>query len=282
MIRLGGPILDPPSDPEELARAHVASGYRAAYCPKISLSDTNRIREIRRAFKKYDVLIAEAGAWCNLISVNNSERKKNFKLVSERLALADEVGARCCVDFIGTLDPDSSYGPHPDNLSTATFELTVDTVRQVLDEVKPRQAKFALEMMQWTFPDSVDSYVELIQAVDRPSLGAHMDPVNLIVSPRLYFDNAALIRECFLKLGRWMVSCHAKDITLRNKLSLHLDEVRLGTGNLDYRTYLTELNRLPHELPLMLEHLSSAEEYTLARDHLVRLGKELGIDLASG
>ncbi len=277
MIRIGGPIFDPPSVPVELERAPLACGYRAAHCPEVSLSDKNRIKEIRRAFKKHDVLIAEVGAWCNLISVNNSERKKNFKFVCQRLALADEVGARCCVDFIGTLDPDSSYGPHPDNLSRDTFDLTVDTIRQVLDEVKPRQAKFALEMMQWTFPDSVDSYVELIDAVERPCFGAHLDPVNLIITPRQYFNTSALIRECFQKLGKWIVSCHAKDITLRNKLSLHLDEVRLGTGNLDYKTYLTELSRLPHELPLMLEHLSSAEEYTLARDHLLSLGKELGI-----
>ena len=61
-------------------------------------------------------------------------------------------------------------------------------------------------------------------------------------------------------------------------MSLHFDEVRLGTGNLDYRTYLTELNRLPGEIPIMLEHLPSAEEYTLARDHLFSLGKELGIE----
>ena len=277
MIRLGGPMFDPSNDPEELARAHVACGYRAAYSPKVSLSDKNRIREIHRAFKKYDVLIAEVGAWCNLISVNSSERKKNFTYVSERLALADEIGAKCCVDFIGTLDPDSSYGPHPDNLSTDTFELVVDTIRRILDKVKPGHAKFALEMMQWTFPDSVDNYVELIHAVDRSSFGVHMDPVNLIVSPRQYFDNGALIRECFQKLGKWIVSCHAKDIVLRKKLSLHLDEVIPGTGNLDYETYLTELNRLPNEVPIMLEHLSSVEQYTLARDYLFCLGKGLGI-----
>lgn len=276
-LRLGGPIFDTPNDPEELARAHLTCGYRAAYCPEVSLSNKNRIREIRRAFKKYDVLIAEVGAWCNLISVKNSEREKNFKYVCERLALAEEIGAHCCVDSIGTLDPDSRFGPYPDNLSRATFELTVDTVRQVLDEVKPSRTKFALEMMQWVFPDSADSYLELIHAVDRPSFGVHMDPVNLIVSPRLYFDNGVLIRECFQKLGKWIVSCHAKDIVLRNKLALHLDEVRPGVGNLNYKTYLTELNRLPGEVPIMLEHLSSAEEYIMARDYLFCLGKELGI-----
>ena len=46
MIRLGGHILAPPSDPEELARVHVACGYRAAFCPEVSLIDTERIREI--------------------------------------------------------------------------------------------------------------------------------------------------------------------------------------------------------------------------------------------
>ncbi len=279
MIRLGGPIFDPPNDPEKWARAHLACGYRAAYCPEVSLSDRKRISEFRHAFEKYDVVIAEAGAWCNLISTNDPERKRNFKYVCERLALADEIGANCCVDFIGTLDPDSPFGPHPDNLSAGTFELAVDTVRQVLDEVKPHQAKFALEMMQWTFPDSMDNYLELIHAVNRSSFGAHMDPVNLIVSPRQYFDNGALIRECFQKLGKWIVSCHAKDIVLRNKLSLHLDEVRPGMGNLDYKTYLTELNRLPGEVPIMLEHLSSAEEYAMAGDHLFCLSKELGIEL---
>ena len=53
MIRLGGPMFDAPSDPEELARAHVAFGYRAAFCPQVSLSDKERIRDIRRTLEEY-------------------------------------------------------------------------------------------------------------------------------------------------------------------------------------------------------------------------------------
>ena len=33
-----------PKDPEALALAHKKMGYRAAYCPKIPLTDTARIR----------------------------------------------------------------------------------------------------------------------------------------------------------------------------------------------------------------------------------------------
>jgi sugar phosphate isomerase/epimerase len=130
-------------------------------------------------------------------------------------------------------------------------------------------------MMQATVPDSADSYLELIRAVDRPEFAAHLDPVNLVMTPRTYFDTGALIRECFQKLGPWIVSCHAKDIALHETAALHLDEVQIGEGNLDYRTYLTELARLP-EVPLLLEHLKP-EEYALARDRVFGFGDAAGV-----
>ena len=34
-----------------------------------------------------------------------------------------------------------------------------------------------------------------LRAVDRPMFGAHFDPVNLIMTPRVYWSNGALIRE---------------------------------------------------------------------------------------
>jgi len=234
-------------------------------------------KSIERAFKKADVVISEVGAWCNLTAVDETKRAKNFKYVCERLALADEIGALCCVDFIGTLDPDSDYGPHPDNLTSVGFDLAVETVRKVINEVRPKRAKFCLEMMQWTLPDCPDSYLELIKAVDDPSFGVHVDPANIIVSPRKYFNNGDLLKECFEKLGKWIVSCHAKDVILRGQLALHIDETRPGTGNMDYRTYLGELDKLPGDVPIMLEHLSSPEEYILARDHLFSVADELGI-----
>jgi len=164
-------------------------------------------------------------------------------------------------------------------MGPAAFDAAVETVRYLLDTVKPRRAKFALEMMQYSLPDSVDSYVELIRAVDRPMFGAHFDPVNLIMTPRVYFDNGALIRECFAKLGRWVVSCHAKDIVLHHKAALHLDEVQIGEGMLDYRTYLRELDRMPREVPLLLEHLEGPA-YAVARDRIFAVGDEIGVKFA--
>ena len=109
--------------------------------------------------------------------------------------------------------------------------------RFLIDAVKPKRAKFALEMLQYGLPDSIDMTVKLIHAVDRPAFAAHLDPVNLILTPRQYWDTGALLREAFAKLGPWIVSCHAKDILLHHQAALHFDEVMIGEGQLDYRTY---------------------------------------------
>lgn len=277
MIRLGAPIFNPPADPRELARAHRQAGYRAAYCPALSLDDRAAIAAVRDAFGAADVVIAEVGGWRNMIPPDPAKRKTNQDFVRSRLALADEVGARCCVDFLGTLDPASEYGPHPANLAPATFDLAVETVRSIIDAVQPTRAKFCLEMMQWVLPDSVDNYLALVRAIDRPAFAVHLDPVNIVLTPRMFYDTTALLKDCFARLGPWIVSCHAKDIVLRGELAMHLDEVPPGLGNTDYRTYLRELSRLPGPPPLMLEHLASAGEYAAAAGRLRVIAREVGV-----
>ncbi|HEX4297918.1 MAG TPA: sugar phosphate isomerase/epimerase, partial [Devosia sp.] len=265
-------------DPVEIARAHTRFGYRSAYCPETDLADKDRIKAIVKAFADEDIMIAEVAIWRNVSAPEPDVRKTNLDFAIDRLALADEVGAKCAVTFIGTLAPNSLYGPHPDNLNQIGFDVFVETARKVVDAVKPKRAKFAFEMMQWTLPDSPEVLLELIHAIDRPAFAAHLDPTNLVVSPRLYYNTGDIIRRCFSVLGPHIVSAHAKDLVIGDQLSLHLSEVSPGTGGLDYVTYLTELDKLGGRVPLLLEHLET-EQYPAARDKVKSIGASLGIDI---
>ena len=276
-IRLGGPVFGAPQDPEELALAHRKLGYRAAYCPGVGLGDKDRIRDIAAAFAKHDVLIAEVGRWCNLLEADDAKRAANLKTVTEGLALAEAVGARCCVDIAGSYSPTAWHGPHPDNLSPRFFDAIVENARKIIDAVKPKRAKFSYEMMGWALPDSADSYVKLVTAVDRAGFGVHLDPCNAINCPKLFYNTTALLNECFDKLGPWIASCHAKDLTWDIEMSIHFREVCIGTGTLDYTTYLKRLAALPGDVPLMIEHMKDAAEYTKCREHLFDLGRKIGV-----
>jgi len=279
-LRLGGPIFLKSDDPAELAREHRRLGYSAAYCPAARIEDADRIRAIRSAFAAENVAIAEVGAWKNMLDPDAATRAENLKYVTDRLALAEAVEARCCVDIAGSYNPTVWYGAHPKNLSREFFEATVENCRKIIDAVKPRRTTFSIEMMGWLLPDGPDSYLKLIRAVDRPAFAVHMDVCNGINSPERFYNNAAFITECFSKLGKWIVSCHAKDLAWIPEYNVHFKEVIPGKGEVDYATYLRELSRLPVDAPLMLEHLQNADEYTEGREYIRSVGNRVGIRFA--
>ncbi len=280
MMRLGGPIFSEKMDPEHWVNAVKAAGYRAAYCPAAGngAASQEEIRAYAAAAARADIVIAEVGAWSNPLSPDDETRRKAVELCQRQLALADEIGARCCVNIAGSRGAQWD-GPHKDNLTAETFEQIVATVREIIDAVRPKRTYYTLEPMPWAYPDSPDSYLELIRAIDRERFAVHLDPVNMINSPQRYFNNGVFLRECFAKLGRYIQSIHAKDILLSEKLTTHLDEMRPGLGNLDYHTFLREAAQLPADTPLMLEHLPEAQDYQLAAGYVRSVADELGLPL---
>jgi len=274
-IRLGGPVWGDFKNPADWVHSVKEKGYSAAYCPVDVGTDENTVHAFEKAAKDGGIIISEVGAWSNPISPDDSERKEALKKCKDSLALADLIGAGCCVNISGSRSKIWD-GPHPDNFSRDTFDLIVLTTREIIDEVKPVRTFFTLETMPWIYPDSPDTYLDLIKAIDRKQFGVHLDPVNMISSPRRYFNNGAFITECFQKLGAYIKNCHAKDILLQTKLTVHLDEVLLGTGGLDYRVFLSELSKLEN-VPLMLEHLQTQEEYLIAAKNVRQIGESIGI-----
>jgi len=279
-VRLGGPIFKKSDDPRELAREHRRLGYSAAYCPESKVEDATRNQEIVKAFAAENVVIAEVGAWKNMMDPDADKRRENRQYVTQRMALAEAVGARCCVDIAGSYNATSWYGPHAKNLSKEFFDATVENCRSVIDAVKPKRTKFTIEMMGWIVPDGPDSYLKLIKAVDRPAFGVHMDVCNGINSPTRFYGNTEFIGECFRTLGKWIASCHAKDLEWKVELNVHFVEVIPGRGGVDYAAYLRELTKLPVDAPLMLEHLKTAEEYDEGRKYIQKVASENGVTFA--
>jgi sugar phosphate isomerase/epimerase len=277
-ICLGGPVFEKYNSPEEWVASLKKLGYSAAYCPVSTGAETELIKAYQSAAAKNDIVIAEVGAWSNPISPDQETAKKAIQKCIDSLALADEIGANCCVNVSGSRNPKQWAGPHKDNLTDSTFDLIVETTRKIIDAVKPKHTYFTLECMPWAYPDSVDSYLKLIKAIDRKQFGVHLDPMNLISSPQIYYRNGEMIRDCFRKFGPQIRSCHAKDITLREDNYMpQLDEIVAGKGNLDYSVFLTELSRLK-DVPLMMEHLNTAEEYAQAAAYIRSVGKMVNVE----
>jgi len=267
-MRLGGPVSFPEGgDPAEWAARHRTLDYGAAIFPVNHTAAPGLVRDLVDAARAAGIVIGEVGAWSNPISRDDGQRMAAITYCQAQLALADEVGARCCVNIAGSRSPEWA-GPHPDNLTDDTFALIVETTRAIIDAVKPTRTYFTLEAMPWIYPDSPESYLRLVEAIDRDRFAVHLDPVNIVNSPERHFRNGELVRECFRLLGPWIRSCHAKDTRIGSGLTVHLVEVQPGLGTLDYATFLRELDRLDPDTTLLMEHLHTAEEYAAAATYI--------------
>lgn len=279
-VRLGAPISLKSEDPRELAREHRRLGYSAAYCPKAKAADTAAVREIEKAFAAENVAIAEVGTWVNMLDADADKRRANMRFVIDRMALAEAVGARCCVNTAGSYNPKVWYGPDVRNFSREFFDATVENCRRVIDEVKPKRSKFTLEIMGWALPEGPDSYLRLIKAIDRTGFAVHLDVCNGINSPERFYNNAKFTAECFEKLGPWIVSCHAKDLHWEIEMNVHFVEVVPGRGQVDYGEYLRQLAKLRVDAPLMLEHLKTAQEYDEGVKYIRGIARQAGVSFA--
>ena len=278
-VRLGGPLFGDINGPEAWVAALQNVGYRAAYFPLQPGASASDISAYAQAAKKADICIAEVGAWSNPISPDPVMAQAAVKKCVESLALADAIGANCCVNISGSKNPAQWAGPHEDNPTPETFDQIVEVTRRIINEVKPTRTFFTLELMPWSYPDSVDSYLRLLKAVNHKKFGVHLDPMNILASPQTFYGNGAVIRDCFKRLGPYIRSCHGKDIVLREDVyTPQLVECRPGLGRMDYRAFLTELSRL-RDIPLMMEHLKTAEEYQLAATYIRSVGTKDGIQL---
>lgn len=272
-MRLGAPLDKDYQDPEQWAQALEALEYRAAYCPVKAGADPLVIRAFADSALKHDIVIAEVGAWSNPLAPDDAERKAALETCLQSLYLADEIGARCCVNISGSRGSVWD-GPDPENFSQDTFHLVVETVRTILDQVRPRRSFFTLETMPWMIPDSLDSYEALIRAIDRPGFAVHLDPVNLMSSPRNLLCSGEIIKDAFRRFGSAIRSCHCKDARLCPGFPSHIQECAPGTGILDYPALLACVKDCSPDLPLMLEHLDSQAAYREAADFIRKKERE--------
>lgn len=277
-MRLGAPLFSQWDSPDEWAKTVVNAGYRAAYAPVDEKADAHVVAAYRDVARRHDIVIAEVGAWSNPVAVDTATRSQAIAFCQARLALADALGARCCVNIAGSRGSEWD-GPDAANYTEDTFALIVDTVREIIDAVKPTQTYYTLETMPWMYPDSPESYIRLIKAIDRPQFAAHLDPINMINSVERFYQHRLFISHCIDLLGPYIRACHIKDMVIERPFVVSLRETAPGRGSLDYPYLLRQLQRLENDTPVLLEHLSEASEYDAAAAYVRAKAAGVGIEL---
>ena len=249
------------NSPKEWAAKHKALGLETVVFPVNCDEEEKTIMAYKNAADEIGLTIAEVGIWRNTLAADPNERKRWIDYAIRQLRMADAIGAACCVNVVGT-----PYGPRWDggyrnNFSSELWKMAVGMIRQIIDSARPIRTKFCIESMPWMIPSSPDEYLHLIEDVDRAEFGTHLDVVNMITTPKRYFYNDEFLKECFQKLHGTIVSCHLKDILLKQDYTFQLQECACGKGTLNIELYTQLATKENPHMPMIIEHLTTDEEY---------------------
>ena len=260
-------------NPDEWIRLISKFKVRAAVAP-MTKDDPEEIRkEYVEIARKNDIVIGEVGIWRNVMDRNDAVREANMEYAKEQLALAEEIGACCCINISGSAG-ESWDGYDPENYSSDFYTCIVDTVRSIIDAVKPKRTYFTLEPMYWMHPDSPEDYLQMIRDIDRERFAVHMDYANMINGFEKYHHSEEFLKRCFHLLGPYIKSVHAKDLILTSDPPVHIRETVPGTGRINYKLLFCLIRQLDKDLPVFAEHLPDLETYEKAVAYMRKIAEE--------
>ena len=197
------------------------------------------------------------GATCWTPTRTGVRRRSATRSVSWELA--DRIGARCCVNILGARGPRWD-GAYKQNFTRETWQLGVQTIRQVIDAVNPKNTYFTIESIApgCTRPDRT-STCACSRTSDRDRFAVHLDVFNWMTTPQRYFFNEEFVDKCFEKLGPFIKSCHLKDVRLEGEYTLRLRETCPGDGGIDLLHLIRTAECCDPDIPFIIEHLDSDE-----------------------
>ena len=250
---------------------HVDLGCKSVVFPLNCEDSETKIDEFAKAAKDNDVVIAEVGVWRNTLAADREERNKMMDYAIGQLLLADKIGARCCVNVVGTPHGSRWDGGYAANFDKATRTEIIKMIQTIIDEAKPKNTQYSIEPMPWMVPTSPDDYLQLLEEVERDGFGVHLDLINMVTSPERYFNLNEFMDESFDKLGDKICSCHLKDILLLEDFTFQLRECACGEGIMDIKRYLDKATSYDKDMPMIIEHLDNDEKYRASFKYVMEL-----------
>ncbi len=219
-------------------------------------------------------LFQATGYWQNMITPDETARRETVRTVQAALRLAGWLGARGIDTGPGSMNPDGPWFPHPANWTAGARRQLVKTLQECAPAAEEAGVYLSLESHQLVTLQTPEITLEILDEVDSSWVSCDYDSANWITLETV-FDTASALNHHFDLLGKYIVSCHAKDIWLENRLALHLQDGCPGKGVMDFKTLFRRIEALSPHYPVIAEGNKTEElpfVSKLFRDTAAELG----------
>lgn len=253
-----------------LARRVASLGFRGISLPFDPRWSTAQLIEMRAALDSHGVETVELACHCNFLTPLEETNRTNFALLARAMEAGEILNCDHVVTHAGSRhpDPNQPLAPHPDNWADATWDLLVNRVWALLDEVEDLGVRLCFEPHPATTLNTLDSLAGLMADVATVRVRVALDPA-AIFTPEAAAEPKRALAEIFSTLADTIAITRATDVRLVQAGDEPLAEpAALGEGVLDYPTYLRLVNTLELDTPVIVPTQASDAAYRRAYDFL--------------
>jgi len=215
------------------------------------------------------------GYWQPLIHPDEGVRQQASRTLQAALKVAGWLGARGIDTGPGSLSPRGPWAPDPYNWTPRAREQLVRTLKECAPAAEDYGVYLSLEGHLLVVLNSPEIVRDVLDEVGSQFVRSDFDPVNWIDLSSIYSTGPAIDHMVDV-LGQRIVSAHAKDVVIEDRLVIHIDQRPSGQGLLDYRTFLHRMEDLNPEYPVIVEG-ASVEDLSEVKAFLDGVAAELGI-----
>lgn len=209
-------------------------------------------------------LFQVTGYWQNLVTSDETARKESVRTVQAALQLASWLGARGIDSGPGSMNPDGPWFPHRDNWTETSRKQLVKSLKECAPVAEDTDVYLSMEGHQLVTLESAEVTAAILDEVGSPRVTSDYDSANWITREDV-FDTATAVKHHFDVLKKHIISCHAKDIWIENRLALHLQDGCPGKGLMDFHTLFRQMESLSPDYPVIVEGATSEEMPEVAR-----------------
>ena len=144
----------------------------------------------------------------------------------------------------------------------------VEIIREMASVAADSSAQILLYPHSYMWLERIEDANRVADKVDRPNVGVNFDPANMILYDK--GDPVAALRT----LGPWVKQCHMKDAVRTKTPGTWGEEVRLGTGQVDWKGFFRALDAAGFKGPLNIEREAGSQrvaDIRAAREYLEKL-----------
>ena len=215
------------------------------------------------------------GYWQNLVTTDETARAEAVRTVRAALQLANWLGARGIDTGPGSMSPDGPWFPHKDNWTETSRKQLTKSLKECAKVAEDTDVYLSMEGHQLVTLESAEVTAAILDEVNSPRVTSDYDSANWITREHV-FDTGNAVKHHFKVLGKHIISCHAKDIWIENRLALHLQDGCPGKGLMDFHTLFTQMESLSPDYPVIVEGATSEEMPEVGR-LFHQIAKELNI-----